>query len=122
MALVIWLEKRKFDSNVKKLFEDAANGNCEILIPPLVFAEIGYLFEKKRISISLTDVKNYLQKFSSFKSAPVSIDTFINAFKITDIPELHDRLISGTALTLELDLITNDPVIINSKFVNTISF
>lgn len=122
MALVIWLEKRKFDVKVKQHFEDASKGNCEIIIPPIVLAEIGYLFEKGRISISLNDVKNYLQKFPSFKVASVSIDTFINAFKITDIPELHDRLIAGVASTLGMELITNDPVIINSKFVDTISF
>jgi len=32
------------------------------------------------------------------------------AFEITDIPELHDRLIAGVARHLNLPLITNDPV------------
>ncbi len=36
------------------------------------------------------------------------------------IPELHDRLIAGTAKYLQKELITNDPVIAKSKHVKTI--
>jgi predicted nucleic acid-binding protein len=39
------------------------------------------------------------------------------AAQITDIPELHDRLIAGTARSLGLELVTNDPVIQASRFV-----
>jgi len=42
------------------------------------------------------------------------------AFEITDIPELHDRLIAGTARHLNLQLITNDPEILDSAFVNCV--
>lgn len=43
-----------------------------------------------------------------------------NASQITDIPELHDRLIAATAKSLNLDLITNDPKIQASQFVSTV--
>jgi predicted nucleic acid-binding protein len=39
------------------------------------------------------------------------------ASQIDDIPEFHDRLIAATARYLDLPLITNDPVIIRSTFV-----
>jgi predicted nucleic acid-binding protein len=42
------------------------------------------------------------------------------AFEINDVPELHDRLIAGTALKAGVKLITNDPVISVSKFVKVI--
>jgi len=42
------------------------------------------------------------------------------AFEINDIPELHDRIIAGTALKTGVRLITNDPVISSSKFVEVI--
>lgn len=38
-------------------------------------------------------------------------------FEIKDIPELHDRLIAGTAKYLNLPLITNDPIILKSESV-----
>jgi predicted nucleic acid-binding protein len=37
-----------------------------------------------------------------------------------DIPELHDRIIAGTALKAGAKLITNDPIIARSKFVENI--
>ena len=42
------------------------------------------------------------------------------AFEINDIPELHDRIIAGTALKVGAKLITNDPIIARSKFVEVI--
>jgi predicted nucleic acid-binding protein len=41
-------------------------------------------------------------------------------FEIDDIPELHDRIIAGTALKTGLELITNDPIIAGSRFVKVI--
>jgi predicted nucleic acid-binding protein len=43
-----------------------------------------------------------------------------SAAQITDIRELHDRLIAGTARLLDLDLITNDPTIQASDLVRTV--
>lgn len=42
------------------------------------------------------------------------------SFEIDDIPELHDRLIAGTAKAMGLDIITNDPDMEQSAHVNTI--
>ncbi len=50
----------------------------------------------------------------------MSLAVIQSAAQITDIGELHDRLIAGTARLLDLDLITNDPVIQASAFVKTI--
>ena len=46
-------------------------------------------------------------------------DVLASAADITDIPELHDRLISATAKLLDLELITNDPMMEISAFVTT---
>jgi hypothetical protein len=43
-----------------------------------------------------------------------------SAAQITDIRELHDRLIAATARLLDVALITNDPVIHASAFVKTV--
>ncbi len=43
-----------------------------------------------------------------------------NSFVIDDIPELHDRIIAGTALMKELELITNDTIISHSGFVKVL--
>jgi len=80
--------------------------------------EIGYLYEKKRIPLSIRDIKKVLNDSANYREEKLSIEIIESSFEITDIPELHDRLIAGTALYLNFPLITNDPVILASKFVN----
>ncbi|MEA1966999.1 MAG: PIN domain-containing protein [Thermodesulfobacteriota bacterium] len=120
MALVLRLEKRKLSQKVKAIFESAENGNAEIIIPVMVLAEVGYLAEKGRIETNLKDVKKYYSKQESILVEPISEKIIEKAFEIDDIPELHDRIISGTALKKGLELITNDPIISSSMFVKVI--
>lgn len=65
------------------------------------------------------DVLDHLAKYSAYSKQDLSFEIISEAFKITDIPELHDRLIGGTAKFLDIELITNDPIIIASAFVQT---
>ena len=120
VGLILHLEKRKLGASAEQIFDSAANGQTVIHIPAMVFAEILYLSEKKRIAAKLTDVFQLLQNFPNFKEFPINADTLKSAEQITDIPELHDRLISATARLMNLELITNDPKMNNSAFVKTV--
>jgi len=53
MGLVLRIERRKLGPTAKSIFEAAESPNATIYIPTLVFAEILYLAEKQRISLSL---------------------------------------------------------------------
>jgi len=44
----------------------------------------------------------------------------MDKFVIPDIPELHDRLIAGTAKYIDAPILTNDPIILNSKYVQCV--
>ena len=79
-----------------------------------------YLYEKPRITVSPNDIATYLATYPNYKEAPLDFAIIQAAAKINDIRELHDRLIAATAKALTFDLITNDPVIQASSFVNTI--
>ena len=120
VALVVYLEKRQLGANSQAIFDSAENSNTIIHIPAIVFAEILYLSEKQRISANLKDVKNLLQTNSNFRESPLTQAIIENAAQITDVPELHDRLISATARHLSLELITTDAKIQNSTFVKTV--
>lgn len=120
MALVLRLESRKLPPKVKRVFENAENGNTTIYIPAIVLAEIGYLSEKKRIDTTLGQVKQYCQIHPSLKVEPITEKIIYKTFMINDIPELHDRIIAGTASCLNLELITNDQKIMESSFVSSI--
>jgi predicted nucleic acid-binding protein len=120
VGLILHLEKRKSGGCAEQIFDAAEKANTIIHIPAMVFAEILYLSEKKRISATLTDVFQLLQNSPNFKEFLINLDVIKSAAQITDVPELHDRIISATAKLLNLELITNDKKIQNSNFIKTI--
>ncbi|MEK8016166.1 MAG: PIN domain-containing protein [Candidatus Parabeggiatoa sp.] len=120
MAMILRLEKRKMSQNAKSLFQSTEAGETFIYIPSMVFAEILYLSEKNRIKASLDNVENYLKQYPHFQEYPLTFSVLKTSAKINDIPERHDRLIAATALSLNLALITNDPIIEASAFVHTV--
>jgi predicted nucleic acid-binding protein len=120
MALVLRIEKRKLSQTAKEIFEHMESGSLTIYIPAMVFAEILYLSARHKISISLADVADYLKKNPNCREFPMSFAVVEATAQITDIRELHDRLIAGTARLLNLELITNDPIIQASSFLKTI--
>jgi len=120
MGLVLRLEQRKLSPTAKAVFELAEAGSATIYVPALVLAEVLYLSEKQRISLTLAQAADHLKRFPNYKEYPMSLAVVRSAAQITDVPELHDRLIAGTARLLGLDLITNDPVIQASPFVKTV--
>ena len=120
VALVLYLEKRKSGAITEQIFDSAENAQIIVHIPALVFAEILYLSEKKRITANLTNALDLLKNSSNFKELPMNGDVIKSAAEITDIPELHDRIISASARFLNLKLITSDAKIQNSNFVRTV--
>jgi PIN domain nuclease of toxin-antitoxin system len=119
MAIVLYLSKRRFSLSAKQLFQSADVGLCEIIVPSVVLFEIGYLFEKNRIDVSLADLRERFSTYPTYREQPLTLDIIDSTFGITDIPELHDRLIAGTARFLNAPLITNDPTIRASSFLIT---
>ncbi len=119
MGLVLRLEQRRLGPTAKTLFEAMENGTILIHIPSVVLAEILYLSEKKRISLTLRAVKEYFARFPNCREFPLNLRVIQTAAEITDIPELHDRLIAATARIDNIELITNDPAIQASAFVRT---
>ncbi|MCS6858783.1 MAG: hypothetical protein NZT92_00520 [Abditibacteriales bacterium] len=67
----------------------------------------------------MNDVVDYMTRYPNCKEYPLSLAVVQSAAPISDIPELHDRLIAATARLLNLELMTNDPVIQASAFVRT---
>ncbi|MEA3279462.1 MAG: PIN domain-containing protein [Thermodesulfobacteriota bacterium] len=118
-ALVKFMMGKKVINNRShQAFQSADNGDATI-IPAIVLMEVLYLFEKNRIDISLLQTED-LFKSQNYQFEPLSFEILKTASEINDIPELHDRLIAATARYLDLPIITNDPVIRDSRFVEVL--
>lgn len=120
-SLVKFLYGQKAINNrVQSILEKADNGEALIIIPSVVIFEIGYLNEKGRIHISLDRLGQMLETSLNYTEERLSLGIIKSAFEITDIPELHDRLIAGTARYLDAPIITNDPMILKSRYVKCV--
>ena len=86
----------------------------------MVLVELGYLSERRRIETGLNDFKKYRSKHKSIVVEPMTEEIIEKTFEIDDIPELHDRIIAGTAFKAGVELITNDPIISRSRFIKVI--
>ena len=109
--------KKVINDRSHQAFLSADKAESTIIIPAIVLMEVLYLFEKNRIDISLFQTEDLL-KSQNYQFEPLSLEILKAASEITDIPELHDRLIAAAARYLDLPLITNDPVIRTSEFVD----
>jgi predicted nucleic acid-binding protein len=116
-ALVKFMMGRKVINDAcHQAFLDADQGKNVIIIPAIVLMEVMYLFEKNRIDVNLLQAEKLMQ-IENYQFEPLSLEILKAASEITDIPELHDRLIAATARHLDIPIITNDPEILNSSFV-----
>ena len=120
-ALIKFLNGVKvINENIDLILKKTDEGENIIIIPSVVMFEIGYLHEKKKIPISIVEVEKIINNSINYVEEKLSMNIIKSAFEITDIPELHDRLIAGTSRYLNLPLITNDPIILKSSFVECV--
>ncbi len=118
MAVVLWLEQRRLPPQARALFQLATLGQATLYLPGMVFAEILYLHERGRISASLADAIALTTEQTNFREMPLSAEITAAAARINDIPELHDRLIAATGVSVGLPVISNDPLMHASRWVH----
>ena len=82
MGLVLRMEQRKMGARAKFIFESAEADKTIIHIPSFVFAEMLYLYEKPRITVSPNDIATYLATYPNYKEAPLDFAIIQAAAKI----------------------------------------
>jgi hypothetical protein len=82
--------------------------------------EILYLSERQRTATGLTTLQSLLARNQNSTGVPVDFDVMTATATIDDIPELHDRVIAGTAAWLKIPILTNDPDMTASRRVQTV--
>ncbi len=113
----IWylLQSPKLSETAEKEIDSAS----KIYLSSITIIEITYLTEKGRIpQIALTRLLNALnQPLSNWQVVVIDLDIALSLAKIDRqvVPEMPDRIITATALYLNLPLITCDTKITASK-------
>ena len=91
-----------FESTVKKGL---------VIIPTVVLAEIMFIAEKGKVSLSFEETLKRIRKYENYDIVPLDVDILKVADGIKVGLEMHDRLIVATALSYEASLITKDKLI-----------
>lgn len=121
MALVRHLRGgRGLGRQARKILREADQGPHTITISGVTLMEILYLSEHRRIPIDLGTLGDLIAQSSNYTVVPIGFEVVKTAAAIDDVPELHDRLIVGTAAWLGTPILTNDPVIMASQHVQTV--
>lgn len=104
----------------RRIFQEADAGEHQIFISAITLMEILYLFDANRIPLSIHDVIATIAASDNYLIFPVNAQVIVAADGIDDVPELHDRIIAGTAKYLAVPIITSDHVMTSSKHISTI--
>ncbi len=120
-ALLWYLtEDEKLSKIAQGVFEKADRGEVDIVIPTTVLAEALFITEKHRVDIEFMDIIENIQNSSNYLLHPLDLDIVMKCHELKKIPELHDRIITATAILLDAKLITKDTKIKVSKEVEVV--
>jgi PIN domain nuclease of toxin-antitoxin system len=103
-----------------QVLRDADAGEHHIYLSAITLMEILYLSEAKKVDVHLDELIEHVSASVNYEIVPVSADIVLMAADVDDVPELHDRIIVGTAKWLGVPILTSDEVISGSRHAETI--
>lgn len=119
--LVWYLEGNpRLAADAKAIIDDPGS---ELVLPLIALAEAAFIIERGRTSIpAVSDLLISVQADPRIDVYPITWEVFEHSLSVTVIPEMHDRLIVGTALHLQglghaVSLVTKDLTITQAGVV-----
>ena len=118
---IVWyfIDDPRLSQTARQVFEQTITAGV-IIIPTIVLAEIMYISQKGRISLTFEETLSYIEMYENFHIAALELDILKIAASISADLEMHDKLIVATTLHFDAHLITKDEQITQSKIVNTV--
>jgi len=110
----------KVKAAARQAFTRIERGEALGLIPAIVLAELTYLFEKGRTTVSLKQVLAEIDRIPSYRIVPLNREQIEELAKLPGIPEMHDRMIVAVARLKGAKLITKDQEIKDSGLVTVV--
>ena len=109
---IVWhmTDDPKLSKEAKRVFQETDGGLNDIYIPCIIFFELVYLLEKKKIKAEFSDFVNLISSSKNYKVEPLCLPIIEKSRTIarSRIPDPWDRLIAATSLHLGYPLITRD--------------
>lgn len=119
---LVWflLDNDNLSEEAKKVFEGAEKEVNVLVIPTIVIAELLYISIKKGIEDKFYKLIEMIKNGTNYVTYNLDLEVILECKNITEIHEMHDKIIVSTARILKTPIITKDKEIIDSKYVKTI--
>ena len=118
---IVWyfVDDLRLSPNARPAFEQTITVGV-IIIPTIVLAEIMYISQRGRISMTFEETLSHIETYENFRIATLDLDILRVAANVGGDLEMHDKLIVATTLYFDAHLITKDEHITQSGVVNTV--
>jgi len=103
-----------------QILRDVDNARHHVYLSAITLMEVLYLSEAKRVDVRLDELIKHVSNSVNYEIVSVNADIVLAAAGVDDVPELHDRIIVGTAKWLGVPILTGDAIISESRHVKTI--
>ena len=103
-----------------QVFERSERGECVILVPVIVLAELFHISRKKRIALDFADLLHEVEAKSNFMVTALDLDVIKRLPDTSPLTELHDQIIVITALLYEAPVLTKDGPMRDAGLIETI--
>ena len=103
-----------------QILRDADASKHHVYLSAITLMEVLYLSEAKRVDVRLDELIRHVSSSVNYEIVPVNAEVVLAAAEVDDVPELHDRIIVGTAKWLGAPILTGDGIISESRHVRTI--
>jgi PIN domain nuclease of toxin-antitoxin system len=101
-------------------FDASSRGEARLLVPAIVLAELFYLNEKLGTPLDFASEFARLSAAPQIVFVPFDAEDVLGFAALQAVPEMHDRIIAGVALSRGCPCITRDPAIAAAGIVQTI--
>jgi len=100
----------RLSPRAKRAFAEVEDSRGHIVIPCIVFFELLYLAEKKRIPPDLSTIIELVSSSHNYRVEPLCLPVIRRAADVPrdKVPDPWDRIIAATSLHVGLPLITRD--------------
>lgn len=119
---IIWYlsGSSKIKTQAKNVIKKVEDGEADGLIATITLAELAYIFEKGRTTVSLNQALSKIDSTPTFQIIPFDRQLAEELPKLPQIPDIHDRILVALALISEAKLVTKDEIIKNSGLVDIV--
>jgi PIN domain nuclease of toxin-antitoxin system len=114
--VLVWyfIGSKRLTPALRQKIDETRHQNGRLLVPTIVLAEALDIAEKGRVDFDFSEMYRYIREEPEFDIIGFSPEIFNTIMQISNIPELHDRIIVATARFYGTGILTKDRIILES--------